>query len=163
MDELFAVPGAPWVRVDPALAKLRHILLGSGLAGLLVLCALAWLLIPAGDVIGPVVALTGIVLVAAGWVVIGRNARSWAYAERDEDLFITRGVLYRRLELVPYGRMQFVDVTAGPLERWLGIATVRLHTASPDTRAHIPGLRSTEAGRLRDRLTELGEAQAAGL
>jgi membrane protein YdbS with pleckstrin-like domain len=45
----------------------------------------------------------------------------------------------------------------------MGLATVQLHTASPGTTATIPGLPPAEAARLRDRLTEMGEAQAAGL
>lgn len=98
-----------------------------------------------------------------GWVVIGRNARRWGYAERDEDLFIKHGALFRELIAVPYGRMQFVDITAGPIEQLYGIASVRLHTASPRTNARIPGLPADEAARLRDRLTDLGESQAAGL
>jgi membrane protein YdbS with pleckstrin-like domain len=59
--------------------------------------------------------------------------------------------------------MQYVDIQAGPLERAYGIASVHLHTASPGTSARIPGLPREEAARLRDRLTSLGEAQAAGL
>ncbi len=38
-----------------------------------------------------------------------------------------------------------------------------MHTASPGTTAVIPGLPAEDAARLRDRLTALGEAQAAGL
>jgi uncharacterized protein len=98
-----------------------------------------------------------------GWWVAGRNARSWGYAEREEDLYITHGVMFRRLVVVPYGRMQYVDVQSGPLERAFEIAAVHLHTASPGTSARIPGLPAAEAARLRDRLTSLGEAQAAGL
>ncbi|HLR94702.1 MAG TPA: PH domain-containing protein, partial [Jiangellaceae bacterium] len=65
--------------------------------------------------------------------------------------------------VVPYGRMQLVDVTSGPIERRLGLATIQMHTASPASDAKIPGLPSAEAARLRDRLSALGEAQAAGL
>jgi membrane protein YdbS with pleckstrin-like domain len=104
-----------------------------------------------------------IALAAYGWWLIGRNARRWGYAERDDDLFITRGALFRTLVVVPYGRMQFVDVQAGPLDRAYGIARIQLHTASPGTSAQIPGLPAEDAARLRDRLTSLGEAQAAGL
>jgi membrane protein YdbS with pleckstrin-like domain len=64
---------------------------------------------------------------------------------------------------VPYGRMQFVDVTAGPLDRRFGLASVQLHTASAATDARIPGLVPDEAARLRDRLASQGEARAAGL
>lgn len=89
--------------------------------------------------------------------------RGWAYQERDEDLLVSRGVLIRRLSVVPYGRMQFVDVSAGPIERVFKLATVKLHTAAAATGARIPGLERHEAARLRDRLAALGEAKAAGL
>ena len=89
--------------------------------------------------------------------------RAWGYEEREDDLLVRRGCLIRRISVVPYGRMQFVDVTAGPFERSFGLATVRLHTAAAATDARIPGLDQTEATRLRDRLAALGEARAAGL
>ena len=116
MDDLFAPPGTAWRRVSPALARMRHTVLGA-----VTLAALA-------------------VVVAAGPVL-------------DLPLWLV---------VVPYGRMQYVDVQAGPLDRAFGIARVQLHTASPGTSAHIPGLAADEAARLRDRLTSLGEAQAAG-
>ncbi|HEV8180259.1 MAG TPA: PH domain-containing protein [Gaiellaceae bacterium] len=94
---------------------------------------------------------------------VARRYRSWGYAEREDDLLVRRGVLFTRMSVVPYGRMQFIDVTAGPLERSFGVASVRLHTAAAATDARIPGLERDEAARLRDRLAELGEAQAAGL
>ena len=97
------------------------------------------------------------------WRFAGRRYRSWGYVEREDDLLVRRGVMFARLSVVPYGRMQFIDVTAGPLERAFGLATVRLHTAAAATDARIPGLDREEAARLRDRLAELGEAQAAGL
>ena len=92
-----------------------------------------------------------------------RRFASWGYAEREDDLLVRRGVLFSRLSVVPYGRMQFVDVTAGPLERSFRLATVKMHTAAAASDARIPGLEREEAARLRDRLAELGEAQAAGI
>jgi membrane protein YdbS with pleckstrin-like domain len=89
--------------------------------------------------------------------------RSWAYAERGDDLLVRRGLMFRRLTVVPYGRMQFVDVTAGPVDRMFGLATVQLHTAAAATDARIPGLSREVADHLRDRLESLGEARAAGL
>ena len=100
---------------------------------------------------------------ALSWRFVGRRFGSWGYAEREDDLLVRRGVMFARLSVVPYGRMQFIDVTAGPLERAFGLASVRLHTAAAATDARIPGLTREEAARLRDRLAELGEAQAAGL
>lgn len=107
----------------------------------------------------------GLAVVLALWeaLVIVRGVRSWGYAERDNDLLVRHGLLVRRLSIVPYARMQFVDVTAGPLERLFDLATVQLHTAAAATDARIPGLRPAEASRLRDRLTALGEVRAEGL
>jgi membrane protein YdbS with pleckstrin-like domain len=103
-----------------------------------------------------------VVALAVEWF-LRRRVRAWGYAERVDDLLVTRGVLVTRLSVVPYGRMQFIDVTAGPIERVFRLATVRLHTAAAASDARIPGLDRDEATRVRDRLAALGEAQAAGL
>lgn len=92
-----------------------------------------------------------------------RRVRAWRYQERDDDLLVGRGVLIRRLSVIPYGRMQYVEVTAGPIERIFGLSTVRMHTAAFASDARVPGLESAEAVRLRDQLAALGEARAAGL
>jgi len=163
VEDLFEVPGTPWVRVSPALARLRHQMLIGGLVLVVVAIVVVTALLSDGFLIAAVGIPVAVVAAAFGWRLVSRNAASWAYAERDDDLFVRRGVSFRRIEVVPYGRMQLVDVTAGPLQRRHGIATVHLHTASPDTIARIPGLSPDEAARLRDRLTARGEAQAAGL
>lgn len=111
-------------------------------------------------------ALVGVVpLLVGGWAwwVIGRQVRAWGYAERDEDLLVRHGVMWREIVVVPYGRMQYVDVHAGPIERLFGIAGVQLHTASAASDARIPGLTPDEAARLRDRLASRGQARLAGL
>ncbi|MEW2432342.1 PH domain-containing protein [Micromonospora sp. NPDC047644] len=106
-----------------------------------------------------------VVLVFGAWraVAIVRAVRAWGYAERENDLLVRHGLLVRRLSIVPYSRMQFVDVSAGPLERAFDLATVQLHTAAAASDARVPGLRPAEASRLRDRLTALGEDRAEGL
>ncbi|SDT61621.1 PH domain-containing protein [Actinoplanes derwentensis] len=107
----------------------------------------------------------GGVLLLAVWrsVIAARAVRAWGYAERDKDLLVRHGLLVRHLSIVPYARMQYVDVTAGPLERAFGLATVQLHTAAAASNARVPGLAPQEASRLRDRLTALGEDRAEGL
>jgi len=99
---------------------------------------------------------------ALSWFV-RRRYGAWRYQERHEDLIVARGVMVQRLSVVPYGRMQFVEVTAGPVERLFQLSTVKLHTAAAASDARIPGLERAEAARLRDRLTELGESMAAGM
>ena len=92
-----------------------------------------------------------------------RQVRALGFAERQHDLMIRKGILFRSLVVVPYGRMQFVDVTAGPLDRLFGIAKVQLHTAASVTDAQIPGLPPAEAELLRDRLATRGEARLSGI
>ena len=119
--------------------------------------------IAAGPGLGAGLAVAALVAAAAAAVFLRNRYRSWSYRERADDLLVSRGVLIRRVSVVPYGRMQFVEVTAGPVERWFRLATVQLHTAAAASDARIPGLERDEAARLRDRLATLGEAKAAGL
>ena len=150
-----------WHRPSPRLVTLRRVQVAVVAVPLAVLVAV---LLAFGSVWGAVLG-AGVVLalgVVAEWIA-RRRVRAWRYAEREDDLLVQRGLLFSRLSVVPYGRMQFIDVTAGPFERSFGLATVRMHTAAAASDARIPGLSSTEAARLRDRLAELGEAQAAGL
>jgi membrane protein YdbS with pleckstrin-like domain len=161
-DDLFVPADATWTSVEPALATVRRIVLAItclivGAAGAVVLglVAPAWTIaLPIGGVV---------VLGVVGWIMIGRNQRSWRYAERDLDLLVSHGVMLRSLVVVPYGRMQYVDVQSGPLQRAYGIATIELHTATPQTDAQIPGLNPADAARLREKLAALGNAQASGL
>jgi membrane protein YdbS with pleckstrin-like domain len=150
-----------WRLVSPKLITVELIarlstsavLIAALVVGYLLVQHWAWL---AG--IGAVLLLT----VWRVWVTV-RAVHAWGYAERDNDLIVRHGLLIRRLSIVPYARMQYVDVTAGPLERAFGLATVQLHTAAAASDARVPGLPPDEASRLRDRLTALGEDRAEGL
>lgn len=151
-----------WRRPDRGLLVLRRGLVAAliGAPGLAATVALAVLFGPLQAVAAA--ALT-VLLLGLALVAVERRFHAWGYLERDDDLLVRRGVLVRRTSVVPYGRMQYVDVTAGPLDRRLGLATVVLHTAAAATDAYVPGLRADEAARLRDRLAALGEARQAGL
>ena len=125
------------------------------------ICAVGWYVFDQAWIWAGAGAVAALMLIRL--IFLPRSLRSWGYAERDDDLLVRHGLLIRRLSIVPYGRMQFVDVTAGPLERLFGLATVQLHTAAAASDAKIPGLPPAEAARLRDRLASLGEARAEGL
>ncbi len=149
-------------RPSPRLWTARQLVLAAVAVPVLVVTGvLCGLFAPVGATAAVVVAL--LVVTAAVWGGLRGRYRSWSYTEREDDLIVSRGLLVRRLSVIPYGRMQFLDVTAGPVDRWLGLATVQLHTAAATTDACIPGLELTEAQRLRDRLAALGEARSAGL
>ena len=150
-----------WRPVSSRLITLKHLHLLAWAVVFAIASVVVWL--SASGRIAVAVATTAAVLLAVRAVLIVRSVRSWGYAERVDDLLVRHGLLVRRLSIVPYARMQFVDVTAGPLERGLGLATVKLHTAAAASDAQIPGLEGPEATRLRDRLAALGEARTEGL
>ena len=163
MDELFAPPTYEWKRLSPNYRSLRRLTTLIFVPIIFVPPAiLVWVLTDLWWVSAIILGVgAAILLFRLG--LVERTWRSWGYVEREDDLYITHGVLFRSLVAVPYGRMQLVEVASGPLERSFGLATVTLKTASAETNASIPGLSPDEATRLRDRLTELGEAQASGL
>jgi len=162
LDDAFAPPGEAWNPVSPKLATARRITLLLVMVPIVLL-----LLIVATFSEAPIPALLGagvaLVVLAWLWWLIGRRVRSFGYAERADDLLVTSGIMFRRLVVVPYGRMQLVDITAGPIDRALGVTTVQLHTAAASTDATIPGLPPAEAAGLRDRLAARGEQRSAGL
>ena len=152
-----------WTPVSPKLISARRVALG--LVYLLVIAAVvALVVVPAvPDWVPWAVGGAAVVAFVWLWWLIGRRVRSFGYAERGDDLLVTSGIMFRRLVIVPYGRMQLVDVKAGPIDRWLGVTTVQLHTASATTDASIPGLEPEVAAALRDRLARRGEQRSAGL
>ena len=152
--DAFAPPVAGWIPVSPRLATARRVTL-----------VLVYVLVIAGGVVLWLVVYAVAALAAFVWTwwIIGRRVRSFGYAEREGDLLVVSGILVRRLVVVPYGRMQMVDLRAGPIDRWLGISTVQLHTAAATTDAAIPGLLPADAADLRDRLAARGEERTAGL
>jgi len=139
----------------------RQVVIAAVIVPLLAAAVVVALLAPAlytSLLIVAAVALGGLI-----WLVERGRYRAWGYAEREDDLIVHRGLLFRRTSVVPYGRMQFIDVTAGPVDRIFGLASVQLHTAAAATDARIPGLLRRDAEQLRDRLASVGEARATGL
>jgi membrane protein YdbS with pleckstrin-like domain len=160
--EAVSGPSVTWRRPDRKLLLLRRLEVGA-VAVAAALVGGVWLGLRVGPAAGLVCAAAVAAVGAVCERILARRFSSWGYAEREDDLLVQRGVLVYRLSVVPYGRMQFIDVRAGPLERSFGLATVHMHTAAAASDARIPGLARDEAARLRDRLAELGEAEAAGL
>ena len=93
--------------------------------------------LPFGLVFGPAFLLAAFVAIR---VPMSRyNARGYQIS-RDR-LRVVRGVMFRSDTIVPFGRVQHIDVDQGPVERALGIATLTLHTAgNHNSSVHLPGL-----------------------
>lgn len=92
-----------------------------------------------------------------------RRVRSIQYRLRADDLVFRRGIMFQRQVAVPYGRMQLVDITRGPVARALGLAELKFVTAAAASAVTVPGLPMEEADRLRDELVALAETRRAGL
>nr|WP_236544092.1 PH domain-containing protein [Spiractinospora alimapuensis] len=162
-DAAFASPdGTEWHRPSRALRTYRRVV---ALVSLAVLAALGgvglWMV--AGWL---ELALWGVAVVIAtgmAWYLAGVAQQSLGHAEGRSDFYLTNGVLVRQLVIIPYGRMQLVDVTTNLLEQMFGIATVRVRTAATPGEASVVGLPIDEATALRDRLTERSETFSTGL
>ena len=158
--ELFDTGGLDWQPVSRRLVTARTITLLAWLLPLTAALAVAgalltsWLWVAAG--------VLALVIVWGLWL-IRRQVSAMSYIELSEDLVVRKGRLFRQVSSVPFGRLQYVDLQSGPLERKLGMATLQIFTASPSTSATLPGLPIETAERMRERLMLRGEAQRAGL
>lgn len=118
----------------------------------LALALLQWL--------GAVVIAAGLSLLAfaAGWYPRARY-EAWRWRLTPLALELRHGVLVRRHQAVPYFRIQQIDISQGPLDRWLDLASLQVTTASGSGSAALPGIPADEAPTVREEL--LARAAAA--
>jgi len=104
----------------------------------------------------PPLALPLVVLalgLAGTFVLPRRRYRRWGYREGEDEIEIRRGMLVRVRTIVPFGRVQHIDVAQGPIQRPFGLATLILHTAGTHGAAvPLPGLLHADAEAMRDRI-----------
>ncbi|MDR2254195.1 MAG: PH domain-containing protein [Bifidobacteriaceae bacterium] len=160
-DPLFDPPDILWRRVSPKLTTAWQLTaaipFGLALAGTLVamVATREWWL-------GAGAAATAALWAWVAWL-IPRRAHAIGYFERENDLLVRKGIMFRTLTALPYGRMQYLDVKSGPVMRRFNLAKLKMSTAATLTRADIPGLDASAAAQLRDHLAALGDARMAGL
>jgi len=153
-----------WQRVSPSYAwvdlfsNLIFVVVAAAVLVIMVLVADAR---PPWPVIAAVAVVAVVLLLNA--IFAFRRVRAIGYVLRDDDLLFRRGIMFERVIAVPYGRLQLVDVTRGPLLRAMGLATLKFVTASAATGVNLPGLKVADAEALRDRLVELAETRRSGL
>ena len=64
---------------------------------------------------------------------------------------VVAGLMFRKDTVVPFSRVQHIDVKQGPLERAFGIARLVLHTAGTHNASVVlPGLRHETASEMRE-------------
>lgn len=77
------------------------------------------------------------------------------YRVADRLLQVVRGWLFHTDTIVPFVRVQHLDVTRGPLDKMFGTATLVVHTAGThNSIVTVPGLAPDRAAEIRDRIRE---------
>ena len=80
-----------------------------------------------------------------------RRYQARGYQLAGDRLRVVRGLLFRSDTVVPFGRVQHIDVHQGPLERAYGLATLVLHTAGThNSSVTLPGLAHADALAMRE-------------
>ena len=106
--------------------------------------------------------LTIILIIWLLWL-IPQQVKNLQWQETDHEFIISRGKFFHTFTVVPYGRIQFVDIQQGPIARHFGLKTLDLTTAAAATDATLPGLEAEQADLLRERLTEKARERMSGL
>ena len=174
-DSVTATEGE-WVRAHPSYTKIRLIQvvgLFITLVGVFTALTVMFEMMRSSDVLPKTTwlsALTGAiaaVLVVWGiwWAaLLPRRTRALGYSLRPNHLMARQGVLFRHVTSIPYGRIQYVDVDSGPLERAHHLVRLTIRTAgvtaSKVTLYGIP----TECGQqLRELLIRRADERMAAL
>jgi membrane protein YdbS with pleckstrin-like domain len=135
--------------LDPAYKSLLRVQLAIAALVLLVAATIAEIAIPGwtGAVWIPALAVIAYALIR---VPLRRyNARGYSLA--GERLRVVHGVFFRADTVVPFGRVQHIDVGQGPLERAFGLATLTVHTAGThNASVSLPGLKHADATAMRE-------------
>jgi hypothetical protein len=132
------------------LLRVHYAILGLALVAGLTAADLLWKprpWAPGGSLIGMGVLL----LILLVLLFAPRRYRAWGYLRGEDELTVKHGLMVRKLTVVPFGRVQHIDIAQGPLQRMMGLATLVLNTAGTRGAAvKLPGLDHRDAEALRD-------------
>jgi uncharacterized protein len=131
--------------------------IGTAVLGLLVTGGVIALAVVDAGTAGWVVGVAGGLAVIAsavffGWLLPSLDYRHFRYEVTELGLYVARGWLWRRWQVVPDARIQTVDIRSGPLLRAYGLVAVHVATAAAGGGTGIPGLASSEADALVEEL-----------
>jgi uncharacterized protein len=105
--------------------------------------------LPPGLALGPGLVLAALLI----FYTPGRRYRAWSFAAAEDELHVQHGIWLKSRTIVPFGRVQHIDVSQGPVERRYDVGTLTLHTAGTRGSAvSLPGLDIGDAERMRDEI-----------
>ena len=106
-------------------------------------------LLPRGAFLVPVLLLAALAIVRVPL----RRYQARGYRMDADRLRVVKGLLFRSDTVVPYGRVQHIDVHQGPIERAYGLGTLVLHTAgNHNSSVSLPGLGHGDALAMREEI-----------
>ena len=151
-----------YLPVDPAYKTLLRVVILIDTVLLLILCVLLSIAIPAvapwhGAFAAMIVLLLAITLMTV-WV--NKRYRLTGYVVQPRAVYFRTGALWRTQTVVTLNRIQHVEITQGPLERWLKVARLVIYTAGgKSSDLTVPGLPLPHAESIRDGLLQKIESQ----
>jgi uncharacterized protein len=106
-------------------------------------------------------ALLALTAFLVAWYPSARYAR-WRWRLTDLAVELDRGVVVRQAEALPYFRIQQIDVTRGPVDRLIGLASLQVTSASASGSVTLPGIAADEAPGVRRALLARAAAAVGG-
>ncbi|MCC5950481.1 MAG: PH domain-containing protein [Acidimicrobiia bacterium] len=141
-------------RLDPRIRRLWVVAPGIPLTLIAVAVAVVALVRDATGLVvaAPFVVLAVMLVLLAVWAVL--RWRCWRWSVWPDAIELSYGVIVRTESLVPFHRIQQIDIRRGPLERLVGLASLEVHTAAATSDAWIPAVDEDLADPLRRALLE---------
>lgn len=145
-----------WIPAEQMASRIFVIILGVGSAFALTLFLVLSLFEPRlvlGGIVLWILIMPTIAILGYRWPVWEYPFCGWRLTEQTLDVW--KGLLRRREIRVPRSRVQYTDVTQGPVQRKFGLGSLQVHVAgTEDATITVPGLPHALALRLRDELLE---------
>lgn len=90
------------------------------------------------------------------WAFAYWSYQNFKYELQKENIYIEKGIIWKKYVSIPYSKVQNVDILRGPLARMLGLSDVQIQTAGGSTQlmieGRIPGIGVEEAKQLREEI-----------
>lgn len=110
--------------------------------------------------------INGLYLFSLGWIIVllvwglltffqfwmaARRFAAEAYSLRSRDILHRKGILIQTETIIPFNRVQHVSLQRGPLEKFYGLASLKVFTAGGQSSdLEISGLEAARANQLKD-------------
>lgn len=158
-DQLPRLDPGSFEPVAPAFARMRLFMVGlSSVVGTVLVGVVGLAVL---DLALPVV-ITAVAAVLAACLAIAlfqrAEARRMGYQVRSHDFSFRRGVVWRRVDTMPFARVQHAVIRRGPVERFFGLATLHLRSAGGSLL--VTGLDTDRSDRLKTLVVERAGALA---